>query len=1144
QHKVGPYDDQVLAALEGAKAEFLGSAARGDERLADVFVTMTDERLPQFVELANGHGLDSLGKGFYEIVEDGTLARVMERYGYRLGDGPPPEPFSSGVGTPEAVGKSVPERVGDPSGEAVGDGDWLDQMLPAVPVGEPLLARERSNGPDGSVVEAFRAGMDSFPELPDSVRDLPLVEALKELTDAQKVRLGVLMGEHGLADAPALLESGALETLLSAQEGTLRGLPSGEEPAGARPGVDEALAARVEALRDGERPMDVEGEYRSLAEGELEALLERAPGVPDGVGSEPGRVRAVQVEAEALRLGMSPEEARRYTERYEAAAAKGDMEAAEAIAGARDAHVGALERAYGELMQRLGPDAVAKARLDGSLTREIPTAADARDAGVDDVAWNSFEERIVRAVGDGRLADAQDLILARNELMESPANTTAGQDAVLAARLQALRDGDADTGGHRPVDAEVEGRALVDGDLEALLEQAPGVPEGVPLDVGPGDLRMVEALVTQARVAGVAEGEIRSWTERLSEAWSGRGRDGESLGEAGREWQQQLDQVKGRSPDPEVLLESPEATVLTQQETLARAAEEAGVSFEEHAGMMKEIRDAWAEGRPEDADTLVEQFWGRLEEATAQQQAERAAQAEQMMAQARGVTLEEYQAFQERHAARDADLLEVLDLLVNEDGPGLVDQVRQVLDGLGQDYADSPVPQMVREQLARYEDGTTASEEGLRQGLRDELLAPDAEGGAKERFKQALRELDGLVPVVESRDDVWAASLARSLAHHGGEGGMPPGEQSYWQDRYERAVQDGDTGAVIATVRDWNARYMNFERLEGLRTAADEALQDPVDREAFAQRAERALRQEDLGAFQEVARQWAVDITRAKSEADFQRTIEQTAGDLAGEADRAGMSRQEWDAFGGRIEEARAGNDFAEVLRIVDERAVRLEELRAARDVELAERLAALRDGGEGIGDRLEFLNEALAPQWTTRTQDGGETLSDESGLWELFEAKKPELLATRPADGDDPLNSLDSSPDTDPDTAAFDTGDVLRRMDRMGEDLFGQAQDMAMPREEIASWRERLESAPDHVAAREELRTRLDELRSEQRLDSLEQSSRLDQRRQLRDLGFTWEEINHHELGVKAAVERGDLERAAQLETAFDARVEQRATG
>ncbi|MFI1980786.1 hypothetical protein, partial [Streptomyces wedmorensis] len=135
-------------------------------------------------------------------------------------------------------------------------------------------------------------------------------------------------------------------------------------------------------------------------------------------------------------------------------------------------------------------------------------------------------------------------------------------------------------------------------------------------------------------------------------------------------------------------------------------------------------------------------------------------------------------------------------------------------------------------------------------------------------------------------------------------------------------------------------------------------------------------------------------------------------------------------------------------------------------------------------------------------------------------------------------------SPDTDPDTAAFDTGDVLRRMDRMGEDLFGQAQDMAMPREEIASWRERLESAPDHLAAREELRTRLEDLRSEQRLDSLEESSRLDHRRQLRDLGFTWEEINHHELGVKAAVERGDMERAAQLETAFDTRVEQRTSG
>ncbi|MFI1980646.1 hypothetical protein, partial [Streptomyces wedmorensis] len=135
-------------------------------------------------------------------------------------------------------------------------------------------------------------------------------------------------------------------------------------------------------------------------------------------------------------------------------------------------------------------------------------------------------------------------------------------------------------------------------------------------------------------------------------------------------------------------------------------------------------------------------------------------------------------------------------------------------------------------------------------------------------------------------------------------------------------------------------------------------------------------------------------------------------------------------------------------------------------------------------------------------------------------------------------------SPDTDPDTAAFDTGDVLRRMDRMGEDLFGQAREAAMSREEIASWRERIESAPDHVAVREELRTRLDELRSEQRLDSLEQSSRLAHRRELRDLGFTWEEINGHELGVKAAVERGDLEGAARLETAFDARVEQRATG
>ncbi|MFC8278399.1 hypothetical protein ACFUJR_39015, partial [Streptomyces sp. NPDC057271] len=60
----------------------------------------------------------------------------------------------------------------------------------------------------------------------------------------------------------------------------------------------------------------------------------------------------------------------------------------------------------------------------------------------------------------------------------------------------------------------------------------------------------------------------------------------------------------------------------------------------------------------------------------------------------------------------------------------------------------------------------------------------------------------------------------------------------------------------------------------------------------------------------------------------------------------------------------------------------------------------------------------------------------------------------------------------------------------------------------------------------------------------SLEESRRLERRRELRDLGFTWEEINGHELGVKAAVERGDMQSAAQLEMAFDARVEQRATG
>ncbi|MFE7810363.1 hypothetical protein ACFU51_38025, partial [Streptomyces sp. NPDC057430] len=392
-----------------------------------------------------------------------------------------------------------------------GEGDWLDQALGdlrPVPEGEPLSAGRDLL--DSVALEAFRASMEAFPELPDSVKDLQLVEVLESLSPAQKIKLGVLLGEHGVADAPAMVESGALRELLWPQLGTLRN--PGEFSVGAGFG-DEALAARVEALRDGERPQDVEGEYGPLPEGELEALLDQAPGVPDGVPSEAGSVRAAEAEAKALRLGMSREEAGRYTERYETALAKGDAEAAGAIAQARDAHVATLERAYGELMQRLGPDAVARAGLEGAPAEAIATAAQARDAGIEDATWNAFEERIGQAVAGGRLAEAQNLILARNELVETLANTTGGEDAVLAARVEALREGDADTGGERPVDGEGGERPLADGDFEARLEGAAAAPEGIRQDVGPGDLRMVEALVTQARAAGVAEGEITAWSE-------------------------------------------------------------------------------------------------------------------------------------------------------------------------------------------------------------------------------------------------------------------------------------------------------------------------------------------------------------------------------------------------------------------------------------------------------------------------------------------------------------------------------------------------------------------------------------------------------------------------------------------------------
>ncbi|MFE7953666.1 hypothetical protein ACFU5C_36455, partial [Streptomyces sp. NPDC057426] len=714
------------------------SPARQDSGFGEV--PLGDAKSPETVARSAPEGVGDVSSG---TVGEGSVRSGLPEVTV-VAEGSLAEGMSAEIGSVSEGGQGLGGRAGD-GNESGGEGDWLDQALGdlrPVPEGEPLSATPDSPGNPAleafrASAEAFRASMEAFPELPDSVKDLPLVEVLEGLSPAQKIKLGVLLEEHGLADGPAMVESGALRDLLWSRLDTLRNPNVISGGAGSGSGADEALAARVEALRDGERPVEVEGEYGPLPEGELEALLDQAPGVPDGVPSEAGSVRAAEAEAKALRLGMSREEAGRYTERYETALAKGDVEAAGAIAGARDAHVAALERAYGELMGRLGPDAVARAGLEGAPAEAIATAAQARDAGIEDASWNAFEERIGQAVAGGRLAEAQNLILARNELVETLASTTAGEDAVLAARVEALREGDDGAGGERPVDGEGGERPLADADFEALLEGAAAAPEGIRQDVGPGDLRMVEALVTQARAAGVAEGEITAWSERLGEAWSGRGREGESLREAGREWQRELDRVTGRSPDPDALLQSPEATVLTQQETLARAAEEAGVSFEEHAGLMKDIRDAWAQGRTEDADSLVEQFWGRVEEATVQQQAERAVRAEEMMAQARGMTLQEYQAFLQRQDARDTSLVEVLELLVDEGGPGLADQVRHVLDGLGQDYADSPLPRLVAEQLASGEDGTSVSDEALRQGL-SELLTPDAAGAARARFEQAM----------------------------------------------------------------------------------------------------------------------------------------------------------------------------------------------------------------------------------------------------------------------------------------------------------------------------------------------------------------------------------------------------------------------
>ncbi|MFE7810348.1 hypothetical protein ACFU51_37950, partial [Streptomyces sp. NPDC057430] len=264
------------------------SPARQDSGFGEV--PLGDAKSPETVARSAPEGVGDVSSG---TVGEGSVRSGLPEVTV-VAEGSLAEGMTAEIGSVSDGGQGLGGRAGGGEDRG-GEGDWLDQALGdlrPVPEGEPLSATPDSPGNPAleafrASAEAFRASMEAFPELPDSVRDLQLVEVLEGLSPAQKIKLGVLLEEHGLADGAAMVESGALRDLLWPTLDTLRN--PGEFPPGAGAGAgDEALAARVEALRDGERPVDVEGEYGPLPEGELEALLDQAPGVPDGVPSEAG----------------------------------------------------------------------------------------------------------------------------------------------------------------------------------------------------------------------------------------------------------------------------------------------------------------------------------------------------------------------------------------------------------------------------------------------------------------------------------------------------------------------------------------------------------------------------------------------------------------------------------------------------------------------------------------------------------------------------------------------------------------------------------------------------------------------------------------------------------------------------------------
>ncbi|MEU8531216.1 hypothetical protein AB0C77_37440, partial [Streptomyces sp. NPDC048629] len=1060
----------------------------GDRPLEQVWEVLSPAQRVKFEHLMNENGLAS----FPEL--RGELAGLLGGHGVGSTGLEQPAPLPLEARVKDAVTRTIGQ---DPELLARFDGMSLADVYGSLTDAQKTKFEYqlRANGLRDAAVDLVGKTLQSFPELVGTAAtQRPLTDVWDALTPAQQTkfayRLNKLGFEHtGLDVAQALTADGVLGLALAEHGGTLQDL----------------LPQTVQEARP--------------AAG-LDAVLEQR----------------------ALAQGMTRQEWSLYQERYEAAVGKGDLDAAGVIAEQRDAHVAVLEAANAELVFRSGREKAANP--DGVEQRPLDLVGAAReqalDAGLSEGAWDATETLIDQALAEGRVADAHALILDRNEMvseLEAAARERASADGVadadLEARLDRLREG-------RKA-PETDELPRISGELtlqevQALLD-APAPPR-LPRSVDGRDVQMLESLVARSRTAEMPASEITRWRERFAEAWGKGGEGRGEIGELGRLWHRELEQLTGGSSRPSVreLFDAPEARAQSAQESLARAAEDAGVPFTEHAQWMRQIRDAWAQGRPEDAAALVERFWGRIEEAQAARSQATELELAAQMARLRGVPLEEFWAQRQRlddaeRALRES-LASAIETPVEKNAQGLHGRLREIFEGLPEEAVASPFAEGLKEILARN------SGDVVEQRLRDEVGALlDQEVGPRtlsDAEAEILARLKAL-PRTPTGDAVWAEGVMNeAMELYGESSGMPQGEIAYWQDKLQGAVEGGSRQAVIDVVGDWLSRFRQFESVRSLAGQAGEAGMFPGEVAGWQEELRAALRQENPPEFARLQSRWSSEIARVKAETEFWQSVDDVSGSLQGKAERFGMAEEEWNRFDTRVEQARHAGDLAEVLRLIDERAQRLDDLETTYDAGLGERLSALREGGSGLGPELEAYREAVEPEW--RTERG--EVSAENGLWSLFEEKKPETLKDRFDDPDEhPLRELDN--DNDGDGPGDWGGDVQRRLKNLQGDVFADARRAGMTRQELKIWELRIEAADDPVAVKEELRRRIDDdLIRQAELDARMAAFGKARRQELLDLGFTPYELNAHEVGVDAAGRRGDIAMAMSLTEAFEAKV------